>query len=228
VKISQDELRTLVDTIPALVWSAHPDGSAELFNRPWLDYTGLSAEEVQGWGWKAAIHPDEVGRLVDFWSAALSSGQPNQIEARLRRFDGQYRWFLFRANPLRDESGRLVKWYGTNIDIDDRKQAEEKLHCSEEFAFKTQCLSQMGRWKYDPTSGVVTSSPELIRLFGIQPDEDHSCLEFWFNRIHPDERKRIREAFRKAKFRRRNTSPITASFFRTGQSGITARSAIPS
>jgi PAS domain S-box-containing protein len=197
VKISEDELRKIVDTIPALVWSAHPDGSAEFFNRRWLDYAGLSAEEVKGWAWKAAVHPDDLNRLVDFWRSVLSSGQPDEIEARLRRFDGQHRWFLFRASPLRDASGRIVKWYGTNIDIEDRKQAEEKLGRSEAFVLKAQRLSQVGSWKHDLSSGLVTSSPEMLRLFDVQPDENHSVLEFWFGRIHPEDRKRVQEAFRR-------------------------------
>jgi PAS domain S-box-containing protein len=195
VKISEDQLRAIVDTIPALVWSARPGGSVEFFNRRWLDYTGFSAEQTQGWGWKAVVHPEDLDRLVDYWRSILSSGEPGEIEARLRRFDGQYRWFLFRANPLRDESGRVVKWYGTDIDIEDRKQAEEKLRRSEAFVLKAQRLSQMGSWKHDPSSGLVTGSPGMLRIYDVQSDEDHSILEFWFNRIHPEDRKRVQEAF---------------------------------
>src|SRR5580658_2747175 len=177
--MSEDQLWEMVDTIPALVWSARPDGSAEFFNRRWLDYAGLSTEQAQDWGWTAAVHPDDLNILVEYWLSILPSGQPGEIEARLRRFDGQYRWFLFRASPLCDESGRIVKWYGTNIDIEDRKQAEEKLRRSEAFVLKAQRLSQVGSWKHDLTSGVVTSSPEMLRLFDVQPDEDYSILEFW-------------------------------------------------
>jgi len=198
MKISEDELSKIVDTIPALVWSAHPDGSTEFFNRRWLDYAGLSAEEVRGWGWKAAVHPDDLNRLVDFWRSVLSSGEPSEIEARLRRFDGQYRWFLFRASPLRDELGRIVKWYGTNIDIEDRRQVEEKLRRSEAFVVKAQRLSQMGSWKHDPTSGLVTISPEMLRIYDVKLDEEYSVLEFWFNRIHPEDRKRVQEAFQRS------------------------------
>jgi PAS domain S-box-containing protein len=202
VKISEDELSKIVDTIPALVWSAHPDGSTEFFNRRWLDYAGLSAGEVQGWGWKAVVHPDDLNRLVDFWRSILSSGQPGEIEGRLRCFDGQYRWFLFRASPLRDELGKIVKWYGTNLDIEDRKQVEEKLRRSEAFVVKAQRLSQMGSWKHDLSSGLVTISPEMLRIYDVQPDEEYSVLEFWFNRIHPEDRKRVQEAFQKSESER--------------------------
>ena len=103
IKNSENRLRTIIDTIPTLAWSARPDGSAEFFNRRWLDYCGLSAEEASGWGWTSAVHPDDLNRLTDYWRSILASGESGEIEARLRRFDGVHRWFLFRASPLRDE-----------------------------------------------------------------------------------------------------------------------------
>ena len=132
MKMSEDQLWKIVDTIPALVWSARPDGSAEFFNRRWLDYAGLSAEQAQDWAWTAAVHPDDLKRHLDCWRSILLSGQPGDIEARLRRSDGEYRWFLFRASPLRNESGKIVKWYGTNTDIEDRKRADEDIRSSEQ------------------------------------------------------------------------------------------------
>jgi PAS domain S-box-containing protein len=96
-------------------------------NQRWLDYTGLSAEQVLGSGWEVAIHPDDLNDLVDYWRRVVASGQPGEIEGRLRRSDGVYRWFLFRATASLDENGRVVKWYGTNTDIDDRKRAEQVL-----------------------------------------------------------------------------------------------------
>ena len=92
---------------------------------------GLSAEQAQGWGWTVAVHPDDLSGLAATWQTILASGMPGEAEARLRRHDGEYRWFLFRANPLRDESGSIVKWYGVNTDIEDRKRAEEALRASE-------------------------------------------------------------------------------------------------
>jgi len=127
IKNSENKLRTIIDTIPALAWSARPDGSAEFFNRRWLDYAGLSAEAAADWGWAAALHPEDRARLMDYWRDVLVSGETGEIEARLRRFDGEFRWFIFRASPLRNDSGMVVKWYGTNTDIDDRKRANEEL-----------------------------------------------------------------------------------------------------
>ncbi len=116
-----------VDAIPTLAWSARPDGSAEFLNRRWLDYTGLSAEEASDWGWTAAVHTEDRDRLMDFWRHLLASGEVGEIEARLRRYDGDYRWFLFRVEPVRDNHGNIFKWYGANTDIEDRKRAEALL-----------------------------------------------------------------------------------------------------
>src|SRR5882724_1783153 len=121
----KDQLRLVIDTIPALVWSVLPDGSVDFLNQRWLEYTGLSLEDGLGQGWQAAIHPEDRARFVDEWSAALAAGEPLEAETRLRRADGESRWFLLRAVPLRDEKGNIVKWYGTSTDIEDRKQAEE-------------------------------------------------------------------------------------------------------
>src|SRR6266481_2378896 len=123
----EDYLRLTIDTIPVLAWCTRPDGSNEFLNQRWLDYTGLTIEEAQGWGWKVAIHPDDLPRLLDVWKELLASGKPGELEARLQRADGVYRWFLFRVEPLREGQGTIVKWYGTNTDIDDRKRAEALL-----------------------------------------------------------------------------------------------------
>src|SRR5882757_8221128 len=125
-------IRLVVDTIPTLAWSARPDGSAEFFNQRWLDYTGLSAKQALGSGWQVAIHPDDLPRILETFREALSSGKPYEVEGRFRRFDGEFRWFLFRGSPLRDRSGKVAKWYGTNTDLEERKLAEEALRKSEE------------------------------------------------------------------------------------------------
>ena len=117
-------VRLVVDAIPTLAWSARSDGSADFFNQRWLDYTGLSTEQAHDWGWTVALHPDDVNGLADYWRSVLTSGAPGEMEARLRRFDGVYRWFLFRATPSFDNDGEVVKWFGTNTDIEDRKRAE--------------------------------------------------------------------------------------------------------
>ena len=112
------------DTIPTLAWSAAADGSADFFNQRWLDYTGLSPSQARDWGWTAVLHPDDRAGLLDYWRSVLASGKRGEIEGRLRHHDGGYRWFLFRAEPLRDEDGKVARWYGTNTDVEDLKQAE--------------------------------------------------------------------------------------------------------
>src|SRR5262249_44728581 len=108
-----------------------PDGYCDFINQVWLDYLGIDAAKAQGWGWAEAIHPDDRKKLVEEWQSCLASGAPVDTEARIRRFDGSYRWFLIRANALRDETASILKWYGTCIDIDDRKRREEDLRARE-------------------------------------------------------------------------------------------------
>jgi len=114
----------IIDAIPTIAWCAQPGGANEFLNRRWHDYTGFSVEEGLGWGWKTAIHPDDLGRLTGKWQTLFAKGELGASEVRLRRSDGFYRWFLFQVEPLRDEAGRVVQWYGTATDIEDRKRAE--------------------------------------------------------------------------------------------------------
>ncbi len=136
LKARELDLTHIINTIPAFAWSAHPDGTADFFNKHYLDYMGLSAEQARDWGWIAAVHPDDRGRLAETWRGIMASEQTGETEARLRNVDGTYRWFLFRASPLRNETGKIVKWYGTNTDIDDLKRGETFLRDSEQ-RFKT-------------------------------------------------------------------------------------------
>src|SRR5262249_46952648 len=129
---SERELKLIIDTIPALAWSAHADGKVEFFNQHYLDYLGFSAQRATGWSWTSTVHPDDRQDLILTWQRIMASGQPGEGEARLRRHDGEYRWFLVRANPVHDESGRLIKWYGINIDITERKLALERLQENQE------------------------------------------------------------------------------------------------
>src|SRR5438876_1503146 len=117
-------LRVLVDSLPALIHTGLPDGYLDFFSQRWLAFVGLRLEDLEGWKWTAAIHPDDVTGLVAGWRACLASGEPLEFEARVRRADGEYRWMLHHKVALRDECGQIVKWYGSSIDIEDRKRAE--------------------------------------------------------------------------------------------------------
>src|SRR5271155_2193670 len=124
---SEDNLRQVIDTLPTLVWCTRPDGSTEFLNKRWHDYTGCSPEESRVHGWQPTVHPEDLPRVVAKGQELLASGQPGEVEARIRRHDGAFRWFLMRVEPLRDETGKIVSWYGVQTDIDDLKQIEEKL-----------------------------------------------------------------------------------------------------
>ena len=128
---AERELRLAVDAIPALVWSATPDGSRDFHSRRWLDFTGLAEDEAAGRGWISVVHPEDCAAAAEKWHAAIAAGKPYEVELRGRSARGEYRWFLARAEPLRDQEGAIVKWYGSNTDIDDRKRAVEALAASE-------------------------------------------------------------------------------------------------
>jgi PAS domain S-box-containing protein len=129
---SEDRLRLVIDTIPAMAWSVLPDGTVDFLNQRWLDYAGVSLEDYLKRP-TSAIHPDDNPRVLEKWRAAMTAEDPYEDEMRLRRADGQYRWFLIRTVPLRDERGNIVKWYGTSTDIEERKQAEDTLRRNQAF-----------------------------------------------------------------------------------------------
>jgi len=129
---SENRLRLVIDTIPAMAWSVLPDGAVDFLNQPCLDYTGLSLEQYIEEPTRP-IHPEDIARVLEKWLAAIAVGEPYEDEMRLRRADGEYRWFLIRTVPLRDEHGNIVKWYGTSTDIEDRKRAEDTLRRNQAF-----------------------------------------------------------------------------------------------
>jgi len=128
---SEHNLIAIINTIPTAAWTTSPDGYCDFLNQVWLDYAGMTLKQAQGWGWAVAIHPDDRTKLIEEWQSCLASGTPVDTEARIRRFDSSYRWFLVRGNPLRDESGNILKWCGTCVDIEDRKRGEEVLRARE-------------------------------------------------------------------------------------------------
>jgi PAS domain S-box-containing protein len=188
------DIRVVVDTIPTLAWSAHSDGSADFFNKCWLDYTGLSAEQALNWGWKIAIHPDDLARMLKSFQEAVDSGKPFEVEGRLRRSDGEFRWFLFRGNPLLDESGRVVKWYGTNTDLEERKRAEDALRSNEQ-SLRLVVDSIPGFvCTLSATGEVELLNRQVLEYFGKTSEE----LKNWAtsDAVHPDDLPRVIDAWR--------------------------------
>ena len=195
IRQTEQELRFVIDTIPALVWSARPDGSIDFGNRRLLEYTGLALEDVRDWVRTAEWHPADA-ILTEDGHAALAAGQPFNREARLRRADGEYRWFLLHAVPLRDETGRIVRWYGTTTDIEDRKRAEEALRRSEGYLAEAQRLSRTGSFGWNVFTGELFWSEESFRIFGydraIKP-----TLQLVLQRVHPDDLVFVQERVRR-------------------------------
>jgi PAS domain S-box-containing protein len=182
-----DAIRLVVDTIPTLAWSARSDGSAEFFNQPWLDYTGLSADRALGWGWKVAIHPEDLPRLLETFQEAVDSRRPFEVDGRLRRSDGAFRWFLFRGNPLLDESGHIVKWYGTNTDLEDRKRVEDALRAAERDLRLIVDTVPGLVWTMTAAGDVEVVNQHMLAYFGRPLQE----LKDWSSFLHPDDRARV-------------------------------------
>jgi PAS domain S-box-containing protein len=191
IKRSEDRLRLVIDTIPTLLWRAGPDGVPDFLNQPALHYTGLSSDQTET-GWPRAFHPEDKKGMLEKWSAIRKAGVRGALEARLRRFDGEYRWFLFEAEPLRDEAGSIVKWYGSSTDIQDRKRAEEKLRRSEAKLAEAQRLSQTGSFGWNVSTGERYGSREFFRILGYDDPRSVTTADMVLQRAHPEDRAYVR------------------------------------
>src|SRR6266700_2729009 len=184
----------LVDSIPALIHTARPDGYLDYFNKPWLEYLGVTLDKVAGWNWTAFVHPEDVEGIVAKWRACLATGEVFEYETRVRSANGEYRWMFHRKVPLRDANGNIVKWYGSSLDIDERKTAEEQLRRnaeelqrSEFYLAEGQRLAHMGSWAFDP-DGFYYWSPELFRMHGLDPASKPPSVQEYLDRVHPHDR----------------------------------------
>jgi len=124
---SEEVLRALANTIPQLAWMAQADGAFVWFNERWFEYTGTTPDQVVGWGWQTAVEPSVLPAVLERWNASIRTGAPFEMEYPLRGADGRYRWFLTRVNPVRDRHGNVLRWFGTNTDVDEVKRAEHAL-----------------------------------------------------------------------------------------------------
>jgi len=198
MEVPEADLRSIIEAIPNQVWCALPDGSTVFHNPQWLEYTGLEADSAHGWGWREVVHPEDREHCITRWREIENSQAPGEMEARLRRHDGQYRWFLVRAVPVCDEDGHVTKWYGTNTDIEDRKQMEERLLRSERNLADGQRLTKTGTWVLDFKTGNTDWSVETCRIFGF-PDPPPSPHYSEFRaRVHPEEREAVDRGLRES------------------------------
>ncbi|MGB9436039.1 MAG: sigma 54-interacting transcriptional regulator [Candidatus Acidiferrum sp.] len=192
--------RLLVDRIPAFTWSTHPEGSVEFVNQRWREYAGLSAEQSQGWGWQAAIHPEDLPSPMEKWRELLRSGEPGDIEARMRRHDGIFHWFLIRFEPFRDETGKIAMWYGVSTDIETLKQTEEKLREDErELRRITDAIPQT-IVVLDPSGTPLYANEATLEYTGLS-SEDVIAPNFRERIFHPEDLERLRDQ-RKVALRR--------------------------
>jgi PAS domain S-box-containing protein len=218
----EERLRLIIDTIPTMAWSVRPDGAVDFVNQRSLDYAGLSLEEYLK-GPTSAIHPEDFPRVMEKWLADMAAGKPSEDEMRLRRADGEYRWFLVRTAPLRDEQGDIVKWYGVSIDIEDRKQAEEALRSSEREQHhvaaqleserarlvEAQEVANVGSWEAELQSLNVIWSNQTHRIFETDPSSFCPTRPKFCAFIHPEDRAKVDAAFAASLDKR---SPCTVEY----------------
>jgi PAS domain S-box-containing protein len=193
---SEQELRTLIEAIPAYVGTALPDGSVDFMSQSWLDYTGLSREQSTGWGWASVLHPEDFDRVVANWRVALLTGAPVGHELRCRQANGTYHWFLYRGLPFRDDWGDIVKWYGTFTNIDALKETESALQMREhELLGIIETVPSMV-WSTSPIGESTHLSHRLREYWGTRVEE--IANRGWERFIHPDDREETAKAFDRA------------------------------
>jgi PAS domain S-box-containing protein len=196
LRAQEEKFRETIESIPTMAFVSLPDGYRTFVNKGWVEYTGMTVEQSLGTGWHAVIHPEDLKRVLGEWEAALASGKPMYYEARYRRAaDGQYRWFMVRVVPQRDKRGKVVKWFGTLTDIEDRKRAEQALRSSDNYLTEAQRLTHTGSCALDGTSReAMYWSDEMFRLFGFDPQQTIPTFDQWLQRIHPEDRNKVKLA----------------------------------
>jgi formate hydrogenlyase transcriptional activator len=189
---TESSLRRVIDTIPALAWCARPDGYMEFLNKRWHDYTGLSPEETMGLGYQAAFHPEDRKNGMERCRKLFSQDGPAESEIRLRRHDGVYRWFLIRVEPLRDETGRVIRWYGTSTDIEDLKQTEERLRQDEREVRRITDAIPQAIVVLDTLGAPLYANRATLDYTGLTID-DVAGPRFRERIFHPDDLERLRD-----------------------------------
>ena len=188
---SERNLRTTIDTIPAFIFSALPDGSFDFASQNWFDYSGLSPEEVYGWDWTDVVHPEDRDRAVEKWRESMATGVPVENEHRVRQANGEYRWFLARNAALRDENGHIVRRYVVLVDIENQKRAEEQIRNSERNLRTTIETIPAYVWSALPDGSIDFASQSFLDYLGLSPE---AVLGWdWTTLVHPEDRDRAVE-----------------------------------
>jgi PAS domain S-box-containing protein len=208
LKRAEHRIRLLINAIPTMAWTLRPDGVIDFVNQRWLDYTGLTLQQEID-DPTGVVHPEDLPRVIKKWLVDMTTGEPSEDEMRLRRVDGQYRWFLVRTAPLRDEQGNVVEWYGISIDIEDRKRAEEALRSTEREQrsiaaqlererarlLEAQEVAKLGSWEAELQSLNVSWSEQTHRIFETNPARFHPTRPTFREFIHPEDRAKVDAAF---------------------------------
>ena len=193
-KLGQEaaRLQTVIDTVPSFLWTSFPDGSKEYLNKRWYEYTGLTLEQGKGWGWKVVVHPDNLDKLVREWLALLDAPKPGELETRIRRYDGEYRWFLIRVVPQFDAEGNVIRWFGSNTDIEDRKRAETKLLEDERELRRITDAIPHTIVVLDPKGHPLYANQAMLDYTGLTM-QDVLASDFRARTFHPEDLERVRE-----------------------------------
>jgi formate hydrogenlyase transcriptional activator len=185
-------LQTVIDTVPSFLWTSFPDGSKEYLNKRWYEYTGLTLEHGKGWGWKVVVHPDDLDQLVREWRALLDAPKPGELETRIRRYDGEYRWFLIRVIPQFDVEGNVVRWFGSNTDIEDRKRTEMKLLEDERELRRVTDAIPHTIVVLDPKGHPLYANQAMLDYTGLTM-QNVLASDFRARTFHPEDFDRVRE-----------------------------------
>ena len=189
--------RIVVDSVPALIHTARPDGYIDFFNQTWLNFIGQPLDNLLGWGWTSWIHPEDLEVLMRKRRESLATGDRFEEEARVLRADGEFRWMIHCAVSQRDAHGNVVEWFGASIDIEDRKRAEEALRRSEAYLAEGQRLVHAGSWAFDAANDkYVYVSEEDLRIWGFDPGTSPTREEV-FRRMLPEDRGNVEASFQK-------------------------------
>jgi PAS domain S-box-containing protein len=199
------KLRQIIDTVPSLLWSADPAGEPTYVNQPTLQYSGMRFEDFKHGAWEAFIHPDDYPETIGAFSHAIQTGASYDTMHRLRRWDGEYRWHRARGEPLRDQEGRIVHWYGLAVDIEEAKKAQDRLRRSETYLAEAQRISHTGSWAWDPVAWKLRyCSDEWYRIWGFDPAQGIPAPDIASQRIHPDDQGRVIDEAHEAQRQKRD------------------------
>jgi PAS domain S-box-containing protein len=191
VRDSERHYRELAEAMPLIVWTAQPNGFLDYSNQRWFSYSGLTLEETQGWGWQSALHPDDRQQCLERWNEALETGKSYQVESRLRRADGEYRWHLSHVLSVRDQRGRIIRWIRTNTDIDDQRQATESLRLLLEASASLASSLDLETVLQNLARVIVPSLADFFVVDLIEPDD--SLRRIALAAADPGEEESIRE-----------------------------------